>query len=78
MLLPQGLSAMLNSYLYSFLALAHLYYSIQTLSPDVSIDINTAQKTYSILKMRCYCYRDLSHLVWKCLVRIDIRQLTVE
>lgn len=31
-----------------------------------------------MLKTRCYYCGDLSHLVWKCLVRMNIRQLTVK
>ena len=42
------------------------------------IDIDTTQKICFMPKIRCYHCRDLNYLIWKYLVRINVRQLTVE
>ena len=33
---------------------------------------------YAITTKRCYCYEDLNYIVYEYLVRLDIRQLTIE
>lgn len=49
--LPWSFPATFNPCLYCFLASAHLYYPVQILYPDVSIDIDITWKTYSVLKI---------------------------
>jgi len=45
---------------------------------DIFIDVNTTYKFQLILAKECYHCKNPNHIVYNCLVRLDIQQLTTK